>query len=167
MYIFSETKVVDSQIAPGVQFVFRNMTEDRRLELQKAIIEPNRQIRDILAKIDEIQTSTTSKNVVEIMRLNDVMQTIITQDLNPAKIRWGMSGIRGLFLGTEENPATMDNIMRWPSPILEEALNIIDEGTQLSEPARKNSESSSTSGAVAETTQNSTIAPAAEEANGS
>jgi hypothetical protein len=166
MYMFRKSTVIKSEVCDGVEFIVRKMTENRRIELQMAVMEPNEKIRALLTKIATMKTESGNdeRNVPVMARANDEMQTIITSQLNPVKIRWGISAIKGLEIadGDTAIPATMDNLLDWPSDLIEEALNIVDEGCGMSEKETKNSASPITFGEVMGRRQGSTIAtPAA------
>jgi hypothetical protein len=161
MYIFRKTTTVDSKVCPGVQIVFRKMTESRRIELQSAIIGPNDKIRDLLGKIGQLKaedqaeqrvgavgSDPTGRNLSQILKLNDELQHVVTKELNPIKVRWGVAAVKNLCLGDEDEPGTIDNLLEWPSDLIEEVLEVIEEGSALSEKETKNFELPSTSGVV-------------------
>jgi hypothetical protein len=174
VYIFKKTTTIDSKVCPGVQIVFRKMTESRRIELQSAIIGPNDKIRDLLGKIGQLKAEDqaeqrvggtkedTGRSLPQILKLNDELQHVVTKELNPTKVRWGVAAVKGLCLGDENEPGTIDNLLEWPSDLIEEVLEIIEDGSALSERETKNFASPSTSGAAADERANSTIAPPAD-----
>ncbi len=163
-YVFQTTKNYASKICPGVTVTFRKMTEDRRGELQLAIIEPQTQLRELLTKAARLRAENKDETLTPaIMRVNDEIQMLCTTKLNPAKISWAVSAVQNLYLGSIDNPATMDNVMRWPSDLIEEILDVIESGTVMSEAEVKNSQSPITSGGVTGDQATSTTAPPAGE----
>ena len=169
MYIFKKTTTIKSKVCPGVEIIVRKMTESRRIELQMTIIEPNEKIRELLTKITAMKAedSAGERNTPAILKINDEVQRIITKELNPLKIRWGVSAIRGLCLGDENEPGTLDNLLDWPSDLVEEVLDIVEQGSGMSEKEAKNSESPTTSGAATVTRLDSTTATPADGTSGS
>jgi hypothetical protein len=165
-YVFRKSTTVKSEVCEGVEFIVRKMTENRRIELQMAVMEPNEKIRGLLTRIATMKTESGNdeRNVPVMARANDEMQAIITKELNPVKIRWGISAVKGLEIADGDGtiPATMDNLLDWPSDLIEEALNIVDEGCGMSEKETKNSVSPITFGEVMDRRQaNTTATPAA------
>lgn len=159
-YIFKTTTTLPSKNFPGVMLVVRKMTEERRIELQEAVREPTRKIRDMLVKADTLERENEAVNRAEILSLRDEMNTVVTRDLNVAKIRWGVAAIQNLCLGDEGTIATLDNVLKWPSKLIEECLDIVEKGTGMTEEEVKNSGSPSISGAgTEERREDSTTAP--------
>lgn len=164
MYIFKKTTTIKSKVCPGVEIIVRKMTESRRIELQMAIVEPNEKIRELLTKISAMKAedTTSERNTPVILKINDEVQRIITKELNPLKIRWGVAAIKGLALGDENDIATLDNLLEWPSDLVEEVLNIVEQGSGMSEKESKNSASPTISGDQMETRPDSTTATPAD-----
>ncbi len=160
MYIFKTTTTIPSKSFTGVDVTYKKMTEGRRSEIQIALAPINTEIRMILVEKISLTDKDKEKNAPEIMRLEEV-QMLVTNKLNPAKIRWAVAGIRGLCIGDEATPATLDNLMSWPSALIEEVLDVIEEGSALSEIERKNSPLVSTSGEAATEVTTSTTVPSA------
>lgn len=150
------------------------MTESRRIELQLGVMESNEKIRGLLTQIATMRTEqggvADDRNVPAIAKINDEMQRCITKELNPVKLRWGISAIKGLEIedaGGETVPGTMENLLDWPSDLLEEALNIVEAGAGMSEKEAKNCVSGITFGGLMARRQDSTTVTLAAETNAS
>lgn len=162
MYNFQTTKNYESKTLPGVVVKLRKMTENRRHELQLLVASPNQRIRELVAKQRQLASQDTAEATLEILSLSDQIDLIATKELNPAKLKWGIKSISGLML--DDEPATMENVMDWPSDLIKELLDLIDDGSALNEVEQKNSESPTTSGAqTVRATQNSSAPNASEE----
>lgn len=150
MYIFKKTTTIKSEVCPGVEFVVRKMTENRRIELQMAVLGPNEKIRGLVTQANQLKAEDPEdrRNLSAILKVNDEMQHVITKELNPVKIRWGIVAVKGLAIGDENEPGTVDNLLEWPSDLVEEALSIIEAGAGMSEREAKNFGSAITFGEV-------------------
>ena len=154
-YNFSTTKTVNSVKLPGVVFQLRKMTERRRLKLMLSTGPINAEIREKIEQQRNLREQTPPP-IAQILQLDADINVLVTEKLNPAKIAWGVAGISGLSLDGE--PATMDNLLDWPSDLIEEIIELIDGGTALNEVEQKNSASPTTSGAQTGGRENSTSA---------
>lgn len=140
MLLFRSKRIVKSEVAPGVEYVIRKMTDSRRAELTLSTSEINQRLTDAynaLRKLreDKAEPAVLRKAMIEVDTIND-------RELVPAQIKWAVAEVRGLMLeiedGTEPVVATVDNISDWPTEVLDEVKSVVLKGNGLTEQETKN-----------------------------
>lgn len=135
--------VRDLESAPGARIVLRRLTEGRRMELRSKIGGFLAQIRGLGAQIDALMSGPEEAREYEkIILLQDQIEKIQHDDIDPAWLRWGVARVEGLMV--EDVEMSLDTIFDWPSDVYAEALELVRESASLGAEARKNSSSPTT-----------------------
>ena len=159
-YKHDTTRRIDSEIFPGVSVVLRKMTEGRRLELRKLISEPNRRIREILREQANIEKEPEeSRDMSRWLELQDSFDQLMIEAINPSWIFWGVKQIEGLEV--DGRSLGVDDWKEWPSALFDEVLTAVKGEAELNGMQRKNLESATTSGALADLTPKDSTADSA------
>lgn len=166
-YSYSTTRKVD--LKPpfnGVTIVLRKMTEGRRAELRKKLIEPNKRIREILREQEQIEKSDKESGAwSKFLELQEQFDTIMMDEVNPAYLMWGVKNIEGLE--ADQKVLTVEDYLEWPSALFNEVLEAVKGESELSTAERKNSLSDTISGEQAGGNPTpSTVRPAEERGSG-
>lgn len=164
MYIFNPTKTYESTVLPGVKVSLRKLTEGRRLQFQIAVGPPLADMRALALEQRKLLEETPI-NQEKFAELNERIEFVATEKLTPAKIKWAVANIQGLQIG--EEAATLDNLMDWPSDLVQELLKLVDDVTALNEVERGNSDSPTTSGPLTVGRDQNSSAQTASEADSS
>lgn len=163
MFRFVKSVTVPSNLIPGIEYVFRRMTENRRLALLAETQSVDAKLSSLYAERKKLEEAGDHSALVGV---NNEIRRIHADEATVLRTKWALKEIKGLELEGENGdsvPATPENVLDWPSEIVEEMLAFIEEGTALGIEATKNSVSPSTSGAVADGATNNTTAPVAAE----
>jgi hypothetical protein len=156
MVTVETTKAIPSKAFEGVEIVVRESTADRHVKLQLETAEHVKKLRELQAEARRIDGEPQERrDVMRKLAIEDEVAMLLTKDLYPARIKWGVAAVKNLQIGNEE--ATLDNIMHWPLPFFGEVLAIVHRMMGLGE-EEKNSPSLTTSGAPADGQANSTTA---------
>ena len=162
---YNTTRNVALETFPGVEVVLRKMTEGRRLELRKAIGEPNRRIREILREQAAIeQQPEETRNMSAWLSLQDEFDGIMLEKVNVSWVQWGVKSLQGLEV--DGRMLGLEDWADWPSALFDEVLTLVKSEAELNGSERKNSESATTSGAQADSSQSPSTAPSARSADG-
>ena len=114
--------VVESQVAPGVQFQIARISFERRLELMRRVRELGRQAEFLAA----------GASVWEKMDAK-----LLEAEIERTYVAWGIAEVRGLRIDGEV-AGTELLIRRGPEALFREALAAVRRETGLSETERKN-----------------------------
>lgn len=160
------TRRVESETFPGVSIILKKMTEGRRLELRKAIGEPNRRIREILREQTAIeQQPEETRDMAKWLESQDSYDEIMLIAVNPAWVLWGVKQVEGLEV--DGRSIGIEDWADWPSALFDEVLTLVKSEAELNGSERKNLESLTTSGAPADSKVSpSTAQSAGREAGG-
>jgi hypothetical protein len=85
-----------------------------------------------------------ARDSIRWFELQDELDTITAEELDPAWIVWGVQSVEGLVV--EGKTLEVKDWADWPSDIFSEALDSVKAEAQMSSGERKNSESPTTSG---------------------
>ena len=145
-HAYSTTRSVPLETFPGVEVVLRKMTEGRRLELRKAIGEPNRRIREILREQAAIeQRPEETRDMSAWLSLQDEFDGIMLEKVNVAWVQWGVKSLQGLEV--DGRVLGLEDWADWPSALFDEVLTLVKSEAELNGSERKNLEFATTSGA--------------------
>ena len=160
------TRRVSSEIFSGVSVVLKKMTEGRRLELRKLISEPNRRIREILREQANIEKEPEeTRDISAWLERQDEFDQIMIEKINVAWIQWGVKQISGLEV--DGRALGVEDWADWPSSLFDEILTLVKSEAELNGSDQKNSESATTSGAQADSSQSPlTVVSAEKEVGG-
>lgn len=130
--------------APGASVVLHKLTEGRRMKLRALIGEYLAKIRAVGAEIDVLLAAPEDqRDFLAVMTKQDEMDRIQHDSIDPAWIKWGVAAVRGLVV--EDVEMGVDQLFDWPSDVYAEVLELVRESASMSENARKNSSSPTTS----------------------
>lgn len=160
------TRRVESETFPGVSIILKKMTEGRRLELRKAIGEPNRRIREILREQAAIeQQPEETRDMAKWLESQDSFDEIMLTTVNPAWVLWGVKQVEGLEV--DGRSIGIEDWADWPSALFDEVLTLVKSEAELNGSERKNLQSATISGAPeALKVSPSTVQSAGSEAGG-
>lgn len=165
MYEYTSTRRVNSVEFPGVSFVLRKMTEERRISLRQKQAEGLDKIAKIAREMAAIQREPEEvRDRQKLAELSDQWDFIQREEISPITLKWGLASMEGLSV--DGRPATIDNYREWPSALFDEVLNMIAIEIGLNGAEEKNSESPTTSGAPVGGTPTSTSAPSVNDERG-
>jgi hypothetical protein len=139
------TSTKESSIVPGVIFHLRKMTEGRRIELRKSLMETNQRIRQIGREQDGILSNKDNPDMVRYMELSDEFDSLMIEQVHPKTLLWGIKSIEGLEI--DGNPKSIDDWSEFPSELFAEMIHAINVESGLSKDEEKNSSLPTTSGA--------------------
>jgi len=164
-HAYHTTRSIPLETFPGVEVVLRKMTEGRRLELRKAIGEPNRRIREILREQAAIeQQPEETRDMAKWLELQDSFDGTMIEQINPSWIRWGVKQISGLEV--DGKSLGVEDLLDWPSEMFGEVLSLVKSEAELNGTERKNSESHTTGGEPAPVSPSPSTADSARSADG-
>jgi hypothetical protein len=164
-HAYSTTRSIPLETFPGVEVVLRKMTEGRRLELRKLIGEPNRRIREILREQANIEKEPEeTRDISAWLERQDEFDQIMIEKINVAWIQWGVKQISGLEV--DGRALGVEDWADWPSSLFDEILTLVKSEAELNGSDQKNSESATTSGAQADSSQSPSTAPSAKSEDG-
>jgi len=119
---YETTVLVDSEVAPGVQFGIRRMSFGRRLEL-------TRQIRTLAERVEFLAAGETAKEKLDA--------AVLAAEIDRTYLLWGLTEVMGLEL--DGAPATPESLTeRGPEDLCREALAVVKAECGLSEDEVKN-----------------------------
>lgn len=149
------TRRIHSEAFPGVTFLLRKMTEGRRMELRRIISEPNLRVREILREQDAIyKTEENNQDTLKWMTLQDELDGLMLEKINPAWVLWGVKQIEGLEV--DGRPLSVEDWSDWPSALFDEVLSAVKAEAELNGAERKNFSSPTTSGDLERLSQEAT-----------
>ncbi|WP_321471155.1 hypothetical protein [uncultured Paludibaculum sp.] len=159
MPTYSSTLKIDSQAFPGVQFVLRKMSEARRAEFRKQTVEVQSRLRnmnrDAARLVEELKTNAADLDITaRVEAVTEAITGLVSGELNPAYVRWGLKGITGLVLendgedGESKPLCTADELIDdGPPELFAEICGAIQAAATMTEAELKNFALPSTSGA--------------------
>ncbi len=120
--VWQSSKVIQSEILPGVEFVIARMTFGRRVELMK-------RVRDLAVRLEYFEAGREEKNRMEA--------SLLGAEIDRLYMEWGVEEVRGLELdGQPATPASL--IDSGPEDLFREALAAVKAECGLSDTERKN-----------------------------
>lgn len=144
MYLFKTATPVPSKVCEGVTLTIKKMTEDRRDDLRLKISVP---LSKLQLRSEELRSLEGRKDPEGAARRNELLSEcaqIENSELVALKMAWGVKGITGLCIDSEENLATVEEWRKWPSELVAEVIDMVDRASGLSTEETKNSESRTT-----------------------
>lgn len=109
MLTYSSTLSVDSQTFPGVRFTLHKMSEARRAaftlqtaELQSRLRSLNRQAMKIIQQVKDAAEPGPELDG-QIEDLHAQTTALVSGELNPAYVRWGLKSITGLAVLNDDD----------------------------------------------------------------
>lgn len=155
---YNATREYQSFVFPGVKLHLRKMTEGRRLELRKILSGPNQKIHDLLRQQTEIEkVDEPQRDTLKLFMLQDEIDGLLMEIVNPAWLTWGVKGIEGLVV--DGKSLSVVDWADWPSALYTEAIAAVKAEAELNGEERKNSELLTISGEPGDGKQNpSTVA---------
>jgi hypothetical protein len=122
MQDWQSTKIVNSELRPGVEYVLARMTFGRRLELMK-------QVRELAIRLEYFEAGREEGNRLEA--------SLLGAQLDRLYVEWGLEEVRGLTL--DGAPATPRALIECgPEDLFQEALAGVKAECGLTERERKN-----------------------------
>jgi hypothetical protein len=177
---YFSTEVFQSKLFPEVTAKLKKMSQRRRAEFNLNFAKLIQQAQDLGEKhsgIDEkysayvkaYQTAKAAGAELPVFPDEDAKAFLKAQEdlerfdqdvMHPAVLRWGLASIEGLAI--DGAPATVESLLDGgPPELVEEISKEITRVMRLSAVEAKNSESPTTSGAVADGATNDSTAPTA------
>lgn len=159
MFTYSSTLSVDSHAFPGVRFTLHKMSEARRAaftlqtaEVQSRLRALNRQAAKLIQQVKE-NAELAPELDGQIEDLYAQTTALVSGELNPAYVRWGLKYITGLELHDDDQPdivleiKTADQLIAdGPPELFAEICGAIIAAANMTEAELKNFKLPSTSG---------------------
>lgn len=165
MLQYSSVQPFTSNVFPGVSFKLRKMSESRRAILRVSTASANAEIRELLTEVRKLKEQPEeTRDTSRVIALNEQIQTVIMEQLNPAWITWGVKSITGMMLDPgeqEEESIAVENAGRWPSELYAEVLDAVKASSTMTDEEIKNFVLPSISGAQTDGKNQSTGAQSA------
>jgi hypothetical protein len=119
---YESVKLVDSQVAPGVQYTIARMSFGRRIELM-------RRVRELARRVEFLEAGEDAAGKMEA--------GLLRAEVDRLYLEWGLQAISGLELdGAKATPTSL--LESGPEELFREALEAVRSETRLSEAERKN-----------------------------
>ncbi len=132
----------------GVKFTFNKMTEGRRIKLRLAMADYHAKLREITDQASKIMEDTP-EDALKAFVLHQKVSEIVSDQINPMWVRWGLKSIDGLTIDGE--PATVESLIEsGPPELYAEIADAIKSASGLNEQQRGESGPLTTSGAQAD-----------------
>jgi hypothetical protein len=161
-YKFITSRKFESEVCPGVVAHLFKMTEGRRSDLRAALAEVASRERDLFQELQALsQVAEDVRDMAKWVGLNTKLDALQLDEIQPTWIQWGLKSLEGL-VSENDIPLTKDDWKKWPSALFKEIYRAIQVEAELDGAERKNSESPTTSGVVADGPPSSSTAASAE-----
>ncbi|MGD0498506.1 MAG: hypothetical protein ABSC23_08715 [Bryobacteraceae bacterium] len=119
---YESHRVVESAVAPGVQFTVAKMSFARRMELM-------RRVRDLARRMEFLEAGESAGEKMDA--------ALLRAEIDRLYLTWGLRAVSGLELdGSEATPERL--VEAGPENLFREALAAVRAETGLSEADRKN-----------------------------
>jgi len=137
-----------------VKYALNRMTENRRVKLRLMLADGRAKMNDVMRQIEEIRKQPEEQqSSAELMSLNDVFEDVVSTNINPVWIKWGLARVSGLIVDGRE--LGVEDFLDFPSELYREIVNTVQRNAEMSGEEEKNSASPIISGGQVQSIRNS------------